>query len=270
MTAARSFIFLLAALVLALPARSRQQAAAPAQAPAEDENSRRARKIIDQAIQALGGEAYLNIQDYEYEARSFGFSHGKSGIGAPVWGFWKWPDKDRAEFTKQRDVIRIYNAESGWEVTYKGTAPLPPPALADFKLRREYSLPHILRLWLQSPGVALFYAGTAVAEQKPAEHVTIYNGPESADLFLDLDTHLPIKKAFTHRDPEFHDKDVEEDVWGNYRMVQGVNTPFDVVSRHNGEIIAQRFISRITYNKGLPDSLFTPRNPVPMLPPTKQ
>lgn len=253
------------------PPTSTQQQATPAQtAQPEDENARHAHQIVDQMITALGGDAYLNMQDYESEGRSYGFSHGESGLGFPVWRFWRWPDKERVELTKQRDVIQIFNGDSAWEITYKGTAAVPPPALEEYKLQRDHSLPQIVRVWRKSADVVYFYAGSAVAEQKPVDHVTIYNGQDSVDLFIDINSHLPIKKTFVHRNEQYHDKDTEEETWGNYRTVQGIATPYDYQRKHNGDIVVQRFITKITYNKGLPDSLFMPKNAPPMLPEKKK
>ena len=237
---------------------------------AEDENARHAHQVVDQMIAALGGNLYLNMQDYESEGRSYGFSHGQSGLGFPVWRFWKAPDMERVELTKQRDVIQVFNGDSAWEITYKGTAPLPREALDDYRLQWEHSLPQILRVWTKSPDVVYYYAGTAVAEQKETDHITIYNGENSADLYVDMITHLPIRKTFVHRNEQFHDKDTEEEVWGNYREVQGIQTPYDYIRKHNGDTVVQRFISKISYNKGLPDSLFTPKNAPPMLPEKKK
>jgi len=264
-----------AALACAAAAQTSSPPVAPAaaggpQSRQEDENARKAHAIVDQMIAALGGAAYLNMQDYETEGRSYAFSHGESGLGFPVWRFWKAPDKERVELTKQRDVIQIFNGDSAWEITFKGTAAIPPAALEDYKLQREHSLPQVVRVWLKSPDVAYFYAGSAVAEQKPADHVTIYNGHESVDLFIDITNHLPIKKTFTHRNEQFHDKDTEEETWGNYRTVQGIATPYDYQRKHNGDIVVQRFITRIAYNKGLSDALFTPKNAPAMLPEKKK
>ena len=33
----------------------------------------------------------------------------------------KFPDKERSELTKKRDVVYIENGDQGYEVTYKGT-----------------------------------------------------------------------------------------------------------------------------------------------------
>ena len=44
-------------------------------------------------------------------------------------------------------------------------------------------------------------------------------------------------------------------MFSNYRLVQGVNTPYSTVRLQNGEMRNQRFINNVTYNSELsPDS----------------
>jgi hypothetical protein len=235
-----------------------QSSAAP---PVQDENARRARTLLDQATQALGGQAYLNIQDMEQEGRTYAFYHGESqGAGTLFWRFWKWPDKDRFELTKQRDVVEVYNGDQGWEVTFRGVRPHDPKDLAKVTQRRHYALDQVLRNWLKEPNVALFYSGTALAAGRQADQVTVSNDRnESVDIFLDTNTHLPVQKTFRVRDPEYHDKNVESEIYDSYRTVQGIATPFTVTRTHNGEMENQRFITKTTYNMGLPDAMFEPK-----------
>ena len=40
------------------------------------ENSRKAKALIEQGIQALGGQAYLNLHDMQQEGRTYSFHHG--------------------------------------------------------------------------------------------------------------------------------------------------------------------------------------------------
>ena len=42
----------------------------PASAPSADANGQKARQLVDQAVQALGGAAYLNLQDMRQEGRT--------------------------------------------------------------------------------------------------------------------------------------------------------------------------------------------------------
>jgi hypothetical protein len=262
-------IFLLTTLacaqgtVDALPGQAAAENDAPAKSvPTDHENSRKARGVLDQAIQALGGEAYLNAQDLSLEGRSYSFHRGKpNSLGTLFWRFRKFPDKDRIELTKKRDVIEIYSGDKGYEVTYKGVRELEKKdELEPILRRRHFSLDLVLRQWLKEPGVALFYEGQTVAAQKQAEQVTIMNSKnEAVTLYLDFITHLPVKKSFTWRDPTDKQRNVEEEIFDNYRSIQGVMTPFDTTRVYNGDMAAQFFVTSAIYNQRLSDSLFDPR-----------
>ncbi len=225
----------------------------------EDPGVRKARRLLDQMIQALGGQAYMNLQDMEQQGRSYNFYHGNpSGQGSVFWRFWKWPDKERFELTKQRDVIYIYNGDQGWEITYKGTRAEDPDELKEYLRSREYSLNNVLRGWLKQPGTALFYEGSGITQDKQVEKLTIVSANNQAvTLSIDQLTHLPVKKSYLVRDPQSREKDEEAEVYDNWRPEQGINTPHTIVLMHNGDITRQRFIQNVSYNQGIPDSKFT-------------
>src|SRR5437868_12291143 len=148
------------------PAQSQSAATQTAAPPIADENSQKAKTLVDQMIQALGGQAYLNVRDMKQEGRTYSFYHGETqGAGAPFWRFWKFPDKDRIELTKKRDWIIINNGDQGYEITFRGTALQERKQLQDYLRRRKYALDLVLRTWLNQPGVALLYEGSAVAAQ---------------------------------------------------------------------------------------------------------
>lgn len=224
----------------------------------QDANARKARSLLDECIQAMGGPTWLNLQDMEQQGRSYAYSHGQpNSLGILFWRFWKYPDKDRIELTKQRDVVFINVGEKGYEITYKGTAAMEAVQLADYNRRYRHSLEVVLRQWLNQPGTALFYDGPAVAEQKPADSVTILTADnDSVTLFLDNHTHLPIKKTFEWRDPADRLKNVEGEIFDNWRLEQGIMTPHSLLRSHNGDTTNQRFITNVRYNTGLSDSLF--------------
>ena len=260
-----ALIFLLLGLGAAgqaAPAGSQtsQNQAPPAQVSAQDENARKAKTLIDQMIQALGGSAYLQVQTRKEEGRTYGFHHGQStGAGALYWRFWKWPDKDRVELTKRRDWVIIHNGEQGNEITFRGISPEDPEAHADYLRRLNYSLEWVLRKWLKEPGVALFYNGPSVAAQKQAEQVTVLNARnESVTLDIDYNTHLPIRKVFTWRDPADRQKNEEGEIYDNYKTVQGIATPLSVTRTKNGDMSNQRFLATVEYNQDLSDEMFDP------------
>ncbi len=97
-----------------------QSASSSPSEPVAQENSAKAKTVLDQAIQALGGDAYLNIQEISQQGRTYSFHHGETtSTGILFWRFVKFPDKERIEVTKQRDVAYVYNGDHAYEVTYK-------------------------------------------------------------------------------------------------------------------------------------------------------
>ena len=193
--------------------------------PADQENARHARALIDQALQALGGQAYLSIHNMEQEGRTYSFYHGRpTSNGVLFWRFVEYPDKERIEVTKERDVAYVYNGDKGYEVTYKGSHAMEKKDLDDYLRRRRFSLETLLRVWINDPKVALFYDGNALAGNLPAEQVTLINSKDEAvHLFFDIETHLPIKKSYTWRDPVDKERNFEEEIYDNFRLVQGVH-----------------------------------------------
>jgi hypothetical protein len=230
--------------------------------PVDEANAQKARAVLNQAIQALGGQAYLNIQDITEEGRGYSFHHGQpNSLGTVFWRFRKFPDKDRVELTKKRDIIEIYNGDKGYEVTYKGVRNMEhKDELDPYLRRRHYSLDIVLRQWLNQPGVALFYEGQTVAAQREVDQVTIMNNKnEAVTLYLDINTHLPVKKTFTWRDPQDNQRNIEDEIFDNYRPVGNIMTPFDLTRQFNGEMSAQTFLTDAKYNQGLSDSFFDPQ-----------
>jgi|SRR5690348_1311507 len=263
-------IFILAA---AMAAGQSPSGPPPAQtASVDQENARKARAAIDRALQALGGQAYLNIKDLSEEGKNFNFHLGRpTGAGTLYWRFSKFPDKERVEFTKQRDVVDLFVDDKAYEITFRGVRQpaaddhmsfMVGPTWPDYFRRRRFSLEWILRRWLNQPGIALFYEGQSVANGKSVEQVSMMNAQnEAVTLFFDLETHLPLKKSYSWRDPTDKQRNTEEEIYDNYREAQGVMTPFTVTRFYNGDMSGQRFITAVKYNQGLDEGLFEP-NPL--------
>jgi hypothetical protein len=254
--------YLLSAILLGALAFGQANVAAPVTTeqagPVDQENARKAKILLDQMVDALGGNAYLNVEDMSQEGRTYSFHLGlPDGVGVVFWRFCRFPDRDRVEITKKRDIVYVYRGDKGFEITYKGTRYDEPKAVSDYLRRRQFSLDWVIRKWLSQPGIALFYEGHTVAAQKDAEQVTIMDtNNQSVTLYIDTKTHLPVKKTFSWRDPTDKQRNVEDEVYDNYRPVQGVMTPFGITRFYNGDMSNQRFLNSVSYNKGLSDSLF--------------
>src|SRR5580704_11904070 len=230
--------------------------------PIDEENARQARALLDQAIQALGGQAYLNIHDMEFQGRTYSFYHGRpTSNGVLFWRFVEYPDKERIEVTPQRDVAVVYVGDKGYEITYKGPHALEKKDLDDYLRRRTVSLETVLRTWPNDPGVAFFYDGNALADNLPAQQITLINSKnEAVSLYFDPDTHLPMKKTYKWRDPVDKDRNVEEEIYADYKPVQGIMTPYSFTRYYNGDMQNQRFVSAVHYNSGFDEAMFDPNS----------
>jgi len=226
------------------------------------QNSDKAKAIIEQGIQALGGQIYLTIRDREQQGRGYGFHHGNpTGGGGPFWSFSEFPDKERVEFTKERDIAQVFVGDKGYEITFKGPHPVEQKDLDDYLRRRHYSLDRVLRTWINDPGVVMLFEGNAIAAQHSAYQVTLVNAQnESVTLYFDTDSHLPIKKSFEWRDPVDRQKNVEEEVYENYRPVSGIMAPYNITRYFNGDMSNQRFLITVTINQDLDPAMFDPNS----------
>ncbi len=264
------------------PTPSAMPSAAPSAPanPSDLENARKARAFLDQTIQALGGQAYLTVQTKGEEGRYYSLYHGQSrGTGQQYRTFARFPDRDRFEILARgnvlvplplvgvivvshdkkntKDIVVIHNGDKGYETTYKGTAPLDKEELAAYLRRRQHSLDQVLRKWINDPTMAFFYDGVAIVDGKPADKVTVLNSKNDAvSVFLDQYSHLPLKTSFTWRDPADKQKNAEEEIYDNYKPVQGIMTAHSVTRTFNGDMTHQRFINTAKYNMLLPEDLF--------------
>ncbi len=244
-----------------------------APATSQDPNTLKARDLLQKMIAALGGDAYLNYTTMTQQGRSYSFWQGQpNSAGLVFWRFWRYPDKDRVELTKQRDVTYIYNGDNGYEVTFKGTAKMDPKDLDNYLRARHYSMEQVTRVWLKDPATLILYSGTAIADQNMVNLVTLINkNNESVTLGIDINTNLPLKKTYDYRDSDGL-KSTDDEIFANYRQVQGIQTPLTISRFHNKMQTGQRFLSVVEYNVPIAESMFEAKATYDMykLPPKKK
>ena len=245
--------FLPVAMVLILaaaPLAARAQTASDA----GQKNARQARATLDAMVQALGGQAWLKVKNQMRQGNVAAFFHGEpSGGTAEYWECHAWPDHDRIEYSKHRDVVQFYIGQAGMEVTYKGKAPLPQEQVDDFLRRREHSIETVVRLWLDDPHTILIYEGQRLVERHLADRVTLISGAnEAVTILMDAESHLPLRRSFEWRDPVYKDKNLDAEEYDNYHTIDGFPTPFTITRYKNGDITRQYFLVHVTYNEDLP------------------
>jgi hypothetical protein len=226
----------------------------------------KARALLDAMVSALGGHAWLDMQDYQQHGRSSSFFQGRpTGQIVEFWFFHRVPDFDRYEYTKKRDVIQIYTPQQGYEVTFKGVEDLPALQQQDYLRRRAHSVEIVMRSWLKDPNTLLLYEGQTMVERRPADKVTIVTATNDAVTFeINPETHLPLRRTFEWRDPLYKDKNEEAEEYDDYHVIQGFPTAFAITRYHNGEMINQRFLYDVKYNTGISATMFDPAKVPPI------
>jgi len=216
-------------------------------------NANQARAALDAMVKALGGDAWLNVKNMMREGHVAAFYHGKPDEGTTLyWEYHQWPDMDRIEYTKHRDVVQFYEGRKGTEVTYKGKAPLPEEQVDDFFRRRDHSIETVVKVWLKDPRTILVYEGQHLAERHLAEQVTLISADnEAVTILMDVQTHLPLRRSFEWRDPVYKDKNTDAEEYDDYHMMGGLPTPLTIARFKNDDMTRQFFVDKVVFNQDL-------------------
>lgn len=247
-----------AALALALfavhPAASTQNTDSlmPAQSAAK------ARAILDQAIDALGGPVYLRLRDSECTARLAGFERsGAIGGLGEVHILRQLPDKNRTEYDLHGDIVTIYTADKGWSLDRGGVEEVPASDIAAYQEQLKNDANFILRYRLNEPGLVLRYDGSEVVDLKQVDWVEIGDSQgRQVRIAVDRSSHFPVRFVVISRESDGARTEMMT-TYSNYRPVNGIQTAFQVSRFRNGQQVSQVFYNSCKYNTGLADDLFT-------------
>jgi outer membrane lipoprotein-sorting protein len=235
--------------------------AAPAQNPDSlmpAESAARARAILDQAIEALGGPVYLRLRDSDCTARFAGFERsGEIGGLGEVRVLRQLPDKNRTEYDKRGDIVTVYAGDQGWSLDRGGVSELAAQDITAYQEQLKNDAHFILRYRLDEPGLVLRYGGTEVVDLKQVDWVEVGDAEgRSIRIAVDRATHLPFRFVVSARDAEGVRSEAMT-VYSNYRPISGIQTAFQVSRFRNGQQVSQIFYSACKYNTGLSDDLFS-------------
>ena len=247
--------------------------AAPKQADGETAEQR-GRKLLDQMLEALGGDAWLNRKNVRELGHIGRFFRGApTGIVIDFTSTHQFASGDRPDATrigfitdksmilpgKKIDIVQIWINNAGHEVTYKGNTTLPREQVDDYYRRQDHSIESIFRVWLKSPGVIVLDEGSTMVERRITERVSILSANNDAiTLDIDVATHLPRRRTFEWRNATFKDIDEDAEEYDDYHTIQGLPTAFTITRYHTGDMASQTFFTKIEYDVDTPPGTFDP------------
>jgi len=238
----------------------------------------RGKRVVNEALEALGGQAFLNMDDREETGRAYSFYREQlTGLSiariytrylAPVPG--KIALRERQAFGKDQSSAVLFTDAGAWEITFRGARPLDDQRSENYQDSTLRNIFYILRQRLHEPGMQLYSQGADVFENVPVEIVDITDAEgRTVTVYFSQGTKLPIRQVFKRRNPEYKDFDQEVTVFAKYRDVGGVKWPFDIQRDRNGEKIYQMYSDSVDINKGLKDDLFSLPGNMKILPKAK-
>lgn len=234
--------------------------AATASAQSPDPTATRGRKILDDAITALGGTAYLNLRDFHTEGRAFSFDRFEDINGlSPIVSYERQPDKYRQVIGKKQDYIVVMNGDHGWDSNFRGVAELPAPEVERIRLSRQLSVDVILRFRRNEPGMDVNFMKTDFVDGRPTDFVEINDKDNKrVTIGFDQQTHLPVRREWERKLPNAKEREQWVEELGKYHPAKNSSVlfPFYVRRERNGIKVFEGFITEADASSRLSDALF--------------
>jgi len=250
-------ILALGALLAALPAQCLRAQNPDNMMP--EERTAKGKQILGQLITALGGPTYLDIRESNCEGRLAQFGHNGELAGYTNFKvYWRYPDKNRTDFSKKGVIVNVYNGDRGWTLDRGGVTELSATAVADFQEQAKRDVNNLLRVRLKEPGMTIRYGGTDVVDLRTVDWVEITD-TEQRDfrLAVDRSSHYLVRSVITLTDDTSPDRTVETRIYTNYQLMDGVQTALQITLERNGRRVNQVFFQSCKYNPGFSEDFFT-------------
>jgi hypothetical protein len=226
---------------------------------APDASAAKAKKILQQLIQGLGGDAYLHVQDSDCIGRASNFGLSGEMTGYILFHEYRiLPDKARVEYTKTGVITNVYSGDKGWTLDKAGVEELPAADLALFQGQLKTAMNNLLRFRLNEPDLFFRYAGFEVVDLRPSDLVEITDSEDRTfRIAVDQSTHLPVRSYMTAKNTQTGDTTEEVTIYSEWHLLDGVQTPFQISRERDGKRSYQGFFNSCKYNSGISPDLFT-------------
>ncbi len=175
----------------------------------------RGRQLINKTIDALGGDAFLNMRTRTEMGRAYSFYHDRlSGLSvARIYTKYLPPRESalgivqRQVFGKKQEDAVIFTTGGVYEVTFRGARPLPDDQVTRFRETALHDFFYILRHRLNAPEAMFEAKGADVVENQPVETLDIFDAENrNVTVWINSSTWLPAKQSFRRWDPVINDR----------------------------------------------------------------
>ncbi|MGH9258098.1 MAG: M16 family metallopeptidase [Vicinamibacterales bacterium] len=218
-------------------------------------NDPNALMLVKRIVDAKGGlDALRNVRTVIAESdTTFHMTNGPLSSKART--YVAYPDKFRVDATVEgAEVVQVYNGGSAWAQDPGGVHDAPPAMREDFaaSVRRD-----------MIPMLVAVADGRLTARLLPEEgsggqvlKVLEISGAELPPVKLYVDNRaLVVRQTFHTPGPDGRPIEADE-LFSDYRPVDGVQVPFRADARRSGTLILSRTLTKVALNSPLDDTLF--------------
>ena len=172
----------------------------------------RGKRVIDEALEAVGGKAYLAMEDRVESGRAYSFFRQElqgldiatiySRYVTPVPG--KPSVRERQIFGKDASGGVLFNQDGAWEITFRGARLMEPKRIENWRDGTLRNVFYILRQRLKEPGIDFYSRGSDLYENLPVEIVDITDAAGlTVTVYFSRSTKLPVRQVLKRRNPEY-------------------------------------------------------------------
>ncbi|MDT5123668.1 MAG: hypothetical protein QOC96_3150 [Acidobacteriota bacterium] len=248
--------FLFCLIAIPTPAQN-DKSAMQRTPPATDD---KAEQVIQRAIEAMGGSAYLNVRSIVGHGQFTQFKDGESGLPSAFVDYIVFPDRERTDFRASSGrIIQTNTGDTGW--VYDGAAKsikeMTKAQVEDFKIALRASVENLLRGSWRRENAKLAYVGrreAGIGQRNEVVRLTYPDGYAVEFEFAAKDS-LPMKVLYKRKNAEGSEV-AEEDRLAQHLKIQGVTTPFVIDHFSAGAQTSRINYQSMELNTAIPDSLF--------------
>ena len=237
------------------------------------QSAAKARSILDDAVAALGGEAYLHVRDTDCKGTygAFDTVTGESDSAIPARFTRQYPDKSRTEMDSKSfltdiygipinlkgRMVMVYTPEGAWSITKAGVTDMGPDAVNTYKEQLKNDMNTLLRTRLNEDGLILRYGGADLIDLKQVDWVEVTDKDhKTTRIAFDRKTHLPVRSVALSRDAITNIRVETARTYTNYHLIGGIEIPFQSSIIINDHPQSQVFYSSCQANTGVARDLF--------------
>lgn len=219
----------------------------------------KAKALLRQAIEGLGGAAYLNVHNSDCSGRYAQFQHsGDVGGYIEIREYREMPDKLRVEYGPKANIVDTYAGDKGWTLDRGGVSDVPATDITEYQEQLKMQMGNLLRNRMDDVGLFFRYAGNDVVDLKEADWVEVGDREgRTLRIAIGRNEHLPIRSVLTERDAKTGEKSERSTYYTTYHLIEGIQTPFREARYLNGRQTYQAFLDKCSYNVDLPANFFT-------------